>query len=149
LVGSAVVATFCGFFAHGLFSSGGLLYLLFVPFALVGLVSFLFFLQAVWMLIVGGRWEIYVTSDRVTWTSPPVGSDASFDFRLDQIARLERRRKIKSNGRLDKIKHYVVPLEGQPIRLSRHSKIDLAEFVEALGEAGVPIEDVDVVKGTS
>jgi hypothetical protein len=135
------LASFFGFGAAMTFIFGFLLFA--IVFGLFSLASAIMFVQALFQLSAGGRWDIRVTEDRVVWSTPRFAGDESFDLPLGGVKKTIRKIKRKADGSPRKIKYYLVPRGRDPIRLLANSGIDLEAFTEAMRVAGIAIEDME------
>ncbi len=82
-----------------------------------------------------------INEQRISWKSPNESIDSSFDLELNEIERLELRKKNKNHTRSQNRSEYIIHSKsGSEFRLNKNSGINLSRFFLELERSGISIE---------
>ena len=111
--------------------------------------TFIIFFSLFWFLICssfissgiklirsGGKWEISISPDGISWSTPNPDVDESFNFRLSEIKHIEIKKRKRRKG--SRIRSYSIFLNNGAIqKLNNKSGISLAQVFIELERNGV------------
>ncbi len=86
----------------------------------------------------GGVWTIIIDDENFTWSSPPHAMDNNFEYKLSDIAFVERRRSSKDHGsKLFRYDYFLVLKSGEEVKLHEYGFISLDNVMDELEKAGI------------